>query len=381
MKAVITVISDLSTDMRVLKFVRLMAEEGLTVTVIGRHSPAPLPSPIPGVRFVRIAVPWRRGPMMYLLFNASLLVRLLFMRFTVCLASDLDTLLPAYILSSLPGRHLIYDAHEYFTGQHGLEERPLIHSVWKRAERMVLPRIREMITVSDSIAALYRDEYGVDPVVVRNVAPATSHLEPVSREKLGAAGNELLVIFQGAGINPGRGGVELIRAMTLTRGVKLIIIGSGDSLDSLRQQAEESGSGEVIRFLPRMPWEEMMRHTKGCDAGLSLDHDSCINQRYSLPNKLFDYISAGIPAVVSPLPEVTALAERYGCGVILDKVTPEAIAEKLQLLADHPGLLRQLREKAAEASAELTWERERIKGEAVIRRVTARAAAKAKKRQ
>jgi glycosyltransferase involved in cell wall biosynthesis len=118
-----------------------------------------------------------------------------------------------------------------------------------------------------------------------------------------------------------------------------------------------------------MPWEEMMRYTMCCDAGLSVDTDTCTNQRYSLPNKLFDYIAAGIPAIVSPLPEVSDLVEHYGCGSVLEEVTPDAIAKEIQRLMDDRTLLPALREKARAARQELTWEKEKLREQELIRSV------------
>jgi glycosyltransferase involved in cell wall biosynthesis len=118
-----------------------------------------------------------------------------------------------------------------------------------------------------------------------------------------------------------------------------------------------------------MPWEEMMSYTRSCDAGLSLDKDTCINQRYSLPNKLFDYISAGIPVIASPLPEVSALVAEFGCGIILNAVTPAEIAAKLMLLKNDASLLASLKNKAASAAPDLTWEREKLTEQELFRRV------------
>jgi glycosyltransferase involved in cell wall biosynthesis len=369
MKAVIAVISDVSTDMRVRKLALLMVEEGLDVTVLGRYSRAAVPPFIPGVNVIRIKVPFSKGPAMYLLFNLLLFFRLLFSRFDICVASDLDTLGPCYIVSGLFRKTLVYDSHEYFTGQYGLEERRFKYFLWKSAERMMLPRIKHMITVSDSIAALYRNEYGVEPVVVRNIAPDVSHLLPHDRSELGVAERELLVVFQGSGINPGRGGEELLAAIPMTEGVRLLVIGSGDIIESLRRTAEESKASDRIIFLPRMSWEEMMRYTMICDAGLSLDTDTCVNQRYSLPNKIFDYIAAGIPVVVSPLPEVSALIERYGCGIVLEDLSPDSLARQLQRLADDRLLLLSIKQRAVEGRREMTWESEKLKEQEMIRGV------------
>ena len=355
--------------MRVQKHAMFLAGEGYEVMLIGRETGSRLPLAFPGVDAVRIRVPFRKGPGMYILFNFLLFWRLLFRRFDLCLACDLDTLVPCYMVTRLSGRRLVYDAHEYFTGQQGLAERRVKHALWKWAESRILPKVRHMITVSDSIADLYHREYGVTPVVIRNVAPSVTHLEPHDRSALGASEEELLVVFQGSGINEGRGARELIKAMTMLKRIRLVIIGSGDIIDSLRESVRESEAAERIMFLPRMPWEEMMRYTMCCDAGLSLDADTCENQRYSLPNKVFDYIAAGIPAIVSPLPEVSSLIGRYGCGVVLGEVTPVDIAIALERLRDDRDFLLSLREKSAEARRELNWEKEKIKEQEFFRSV------------
>ncbi|MDX9773977.1 MAG: glycosyltransferase [Bacteroidales bacterium] len=370
MKAVIAVISDLSTDMRVRKQALLLAGEGFSVTVIGRSSGSHLTPDMPGVKIYKLKVPCRKGPAMYLFFNFFLLIRLLFMRYDICVSCDLDTLIPCFLVSRMTGTKLVYDSHEYFTGQQGLAERKIKYALWKKAERMIVPKINHMITVSQSIADIYRNEYGVNPLVIRNVASSVARLVPHDRYELGAGDDELLIVLQGSGINAGRGATELIEAVKRLERVRLLIIGSGDIIESLHLRERKPGAETNMIFLPRMTWEEMMRYTMCCDAGLSLDTDTCINQRYSLPNKLFDYIAAGIPAVVSPLPEVSAIIEMYGCGLVLDEVTPDAIAGQLERLRDDRSLLRELKKKALEAGRELNWEKEMVKEQEFFRSVT-----------
>ncbi len=184
MRATIAVISDLSTDMRVQKQALLLTDMGYTVTLIGRNTGKSPSLFLPRIRIIRLRVLFRRGPVMYILFNVALLLRLLTRRSDLYVANDLDTLIPCFYVSRLFGKPLVYDAHEYFTGQFGLEERKFKYSVWKKAERRFVPKVRHMITVSNSIADLYRKEYGVDPVVIMNVAPSTDELIPYNRNNL-----------------------------------------------------------------------------------------------------------------------------------------------------------------------------------------------------
>jgi glycosyltransferase involved in cell wall biosynthesis len=369
MRATIAVISDLSTDMRVQKQALLLTEMGYTVTLIGRNSGKSPSLFLPRIRIIRLRVLFRRGPMMYILFNVALLLRLLTRRSELYIANDLDTLIPCYYVSRLFGKPLVYDAHEYFTGQFGLSERKFKYSVWKKAERRLVPKVRHMVTVSNSIADLYREEYGVDPVVIMNVAPSTDELIPYNRNNLGVGVDDLLVIYQGSGINPGRGIMELINAMTMLERVRLIIAGSGDMIEEVKHAVSYKGLAGNVIFLPRMKWEEMMQFTMICDVGLSLDPDNCINQRFSLPNKLFDYIAAGIPAIVSPLPEVSTVVSQYACGLILSHVTPYTIAGALERLRDDRELLAELKDQALEARKVLNWENERVKEQEFFRNV------------
>jgi glycosyltransferase involved in cell wall biosynthesis len=110
-----------------------------------------------------------------------------------------------------------------------------------------------------------------------------------------------------------------------------------------------------------MPWEELMRYTKSADAGVSLDKDNNPNYRFSLPNKLFDYLSAGIPVIAGPLPEVEKIIRQWVAGIILMKVTPEEIRQAIICLRDNPDVLNKLKANAVIASGNITWEKESMK--------------------
>lgn len=363
MRAIIAVISDLSTDMRVKKHAELLSSMGFTVTLIGRHCGRSLPLSFPNVTVSMIRVPFTKGPMMYISFNMTLMFRLFLLKKPdLYVANDLDTLVPCHIVSWLFRRPLVYDSHEYYTGQYSLTERDFKRSLWTKVERRLLPKVRYMITVSESIADLYRQEYGCDPVVIRNLPLPASDILPHKRSDLGAGADDLLVVFQdGSGDNPGRGADELLEAMTLVENVRLVIIGTGKRIEEARQQVQKQRLDSKVIFLDRMTWEEMIRFIKCCDAGLSIDADTCINQRLSLPNKLFDTIGAGVPVITSPLPEVSAVVSRYRCGLVLDEMTPRAIAGALSVLRDDRQLLSVLKDNARAASEELTWEKEQTK--------------------
>ena len=80
--------------------------------------------------------------------------------------------------------------------------------------------------------------------------------------------------------------------------------------DGLREQAAAAGLADRVHFLPSVPLERLLEHTADADVGVSLLQDTCENHRLALPNKVFEYVAAGVPVVVSDLPELTRLVER-----------------------------------------------------------------------
>jgi glycosyltransferase involved in cell wall biosynthesis len=239
-----------------------------------------------------------------------------------------------------------------------LQNRPFVRWVWKSIEKSIFPELKYVLTVSSSIAMQYEYEYGIKPKVIRNCARSSRNIVPVSRKETGIPADHLLLVFQGSGINVSRGGEELIDAINQTQKVTLLIIGSGDALGTLKSKVKELNIGERVRFLDKLPWPELMKYTKSADAGLSLDKNNNQNYKYSLPNKLFDYISAGIPVIAGDLPEVSKIILENGCGIIIPEVTTEKISKALNELLDNPEKLDLLRKNAAIASQKLNWETE-----------------------
>lgn len=345
-------------DQRVLKMAQTVSSLNCDITIVGRKKGICCDSDSVPFRTKRFGMLFRRGFLFYKWFNIRLFIYLLFHRFDILVANDLDTLLPNYLISKLKGLPLVYDSHEYFTGVPELQNRPFVRWIWKSIEKSIFPKLKYVITVSDSIADTYMIEYGSRPVTVRNCSHITSSIKPILRSEIGIPTDHLLLVFQGTGINVSRGGEELIDAISLTQKVTLLIIGSGDALDTLKSQVLELNLGERVRFIDKLPWTELMRYTKSADAGLSLDKNNNLNYAFSLPNKLFDYLSAGIPVIAGDLPEVSKIISENNCGIIISEVTSYKISEALNVLLANHEKLSLLRKNAVIASQKFNWETE-----------------------
>lgn len=348
-------------DQRVMKMAGVVSNLGCDIIIIGRHSDDCSKNDSVPFRTKRFRMIFRSGFLFYMSFNIRLLIFLVFHKYDFLVSNDLDTLLPNFLVSKLKRIPLVYDSHEYFTGVPEIQNRPFVKWVWKSIEKLVFPRLKYVMTVSDSIAIQYEKDYGLKPLTVRNCSVKTDLMVPFSRDELKLDPDHLLLIMQGTGINVDRGGEELIDAIAITDNVSLLVIGSGDKFQSLIDKTIKTGLSDRIRFISKLPWQELMRYTRSADAGFSGDKNSNVNYNFSLPNKIFDYISAGIPVISSDLPEISKILAESKCGIVISEVTKDEISNAIKKLRDNHGLLSELKQNSVIASESINWETESLK--------------------
>jgi glycosyltransferase involved in cell wall biosynthesis len=356
-RAIVSVINDLSTDQRVHKHCVLLRQKGYHVLLIGRETASSVPLDIRDYSMYRMKLPFQKGPLFYASFNLGLLYHLLLRKADLFLSNDLDTLIPNFLVSKLREKPLIYDSHEFFTEVPELTSRPRVQDVWKSIEKWILPRLKNALTVNQSIASLYKEAYGIEMKVLRNIPQLVQLAEQPTKAELGLPLDKKIIILQGSGINMHRGAEESVEAIRYIEDAVLLILGSGDVIPELKQMAKEHNLENRVVFKGRMPYDKMMAHTRVSDLGLSLDKDTNINYRFSLPNKLFDYIHAGIPVLGSDLVEVKRIIVDYGVGEIAISFEPENLAKQMQQMLTSPKT-DEWKHNAIKARAELNWEKE-----------------------
>ncbi len=361
--AIVSVINDLSTDQRVHKMCCTLRKLGYNVTLVGRklHNSLPLEQRIYSIK--RMNLLFEKGPLFYMEFQMRLFFLLLLKKSDILLSNDLDTLLPNYLISEIKGSILIYDTHELFCEVPELMNRPFKKRIWKTLEKIIFPKLKYVFTVNESIARIYSNEYNVAVHVMRNF-PFSSNKQNqlhLTKADLGIDNNKKIILIQSAGINMDRGVEEAVQAMQYIENTVLLIVGTGDVIEALKEMTKKMKLNGKVYFAGKVPFEKLKPYTQLADIGLCLIKPTNLNYQYSLPNKICDYIHAGVPVLTTELIEIKKIINSYNVGTFIENHSPEHIAEKLNtILADQTTLLK-WKQNTQQAAQELNWETEELK--------------------
>jgi glycosyltransferase involved in cell wall biosynthesis len=367
-KIVVTVISDLVTDQRVHKVCTALNKAGYEVVLIGAKRKNSLPLSKRIYKTNRIQLLFQKKFLFYAEFNIRLFFKLLFTNADVYLGNDLDVMPATFLAGRIKRKPVVYDTHEYYMGMPELNGKPTIKKVWHRIERFIFPRLNHIYTICESFCALYYKDYQKKLQYILNVP----FLEKPTTEKNRCLAEELIqkipadkfiLLFQGAGINPERGVEELVASMSHLDPQKfhLLIIGGGDIFEKIRMQIKENDLADRISLIPKVPFEVLHHITSKANLGLTLDKPTNINHIYGLPNKIFDYIHAGLPVLSSRLVELEKIIQKHNVGTFIENHDPYHIAEAIREIAQDEERLAEWKRNTLNAKHEYNWEREERK--------------------
>ncbi len=368
-KIIFLVSNDLCYDQRVQRHAKVMQEMGHSVLLLGRlkkNTNRTVKIPFPHKRFKLL---FEKSALFYACLNFRFFFYLLFSRYDVIWANDVDTLPAAFFAVKLRNKKIFYDSHEYFTGVPELENREKVKQFWAFLERKMLPKIPDKITVNNSVAKLYKDNYGVVFKVVRNIG---EKITTSSKDNLPNILNfdysTPFIIYQGA-VNKDRGLEELINAIPLIENLNLLIVGNGDVLEELKIRVKEQHLSNRVFFTGAVSPVVLQQITPKAVAGVAIEKPTNINYINCLPNKLFDYIHAEIPVIAYPNPEVKSLVEMYAVGTFIQNHTPQEIAHVVNKLFTDSERQKRYKNNAQEAKKVLNWEREAEKLKSILKNI------------
>ncbi len=360
-RVIVSVINDLTSDQRVDRTCVTLFEMGYDVLLVGRMMKKSVTLNPRVYKMTRMSLLFEKGPLFYAEYNLRLFLLLLFRKFDILHANDLDTLLANRFAQRFKGGDLVYDSHEYFTEVPELVEGSFAKHVWLKIEQSIFPSLKNVFTVNKSIAEIYKSLYSVDIKVMRNLPISgkfSSETKVKSRADLGLPAEKKIILLQGAGINLDRGAEEMVEAMNWIDAV-FLIVGSGDVIGLLKEKVRSLNLSSKVIFTGRVPFEDLIAYTKVADVGVTLDKDTNLNYKYSLPNKIFDYFQADLPVIASDLIEVRRVIEKYQSGIILSSHEPRKMAEEISEYINNNELFNQTTKNVQKAKAEFVWENEK----------------------
>lgn len=263
-------------------------------------------------------------------------------------AIDLDTILPCYIISRLKKIKRVYDAHELFTEMKEVIKRPFTKRIWLGIEKICVPRFKNGYTVSGSIAGEFKKRYDVIYDVIRNV--------PLCNKETHMSFKDTFILYQGA-INEARGLEFLIPAMRSVN-AELYIYGNGNFEIEADHLIKAYHLQDKVFIKPAVTPLRLKKITMEAYIGINLVENTGLNQYYSLANKFFDYINAGVPQLSMKYPEYENINNDHEVALLIKDLNESTIVEALNLLLSNQELYKRLQQNCYKAREVYNWEQE-----------------------
>lgn len=350
-KLIFTVTTDLTYDQRMIRICTSLANAGYNVLLIGRKLSSSIPLSNQPFKQKRINCLFEKGKLFYAEYNIRLFFYLLFKKMDCICAIDLDTILPCFFISKLKNKKRVYDAHELFCEMKEIVTRPGIYKLWKKIERFTVPKFPKGYTVNQPIADEFKKMYGVDYAVIRNVALLKEIQFTEKKEKF--------ILYQGA-VNEGRCFETLIPAFKNVN-CKLIICGDGNFMQQAKRLVADNQLEDKVIFKGKIKPSELVSITQQAYIGVTLFDDKGLSNYYSLANRFFDYLHAGIPQLCVNYPVYKEINSELPIAVLIDDTSSKNIATQLNNLLENEVLYNELQQNCLKLRQTLNWQQEEKK--------------------
>jgi glycosyltransferase involved in cell wall biosynthesis len=247
---------------------------------------------------------------------------------------------------------LVYDSHEiyietinqffptsglkgWFYGKLLILLNKKYHSI---IERKNLRSVDLMVTVCQSFSDFFAKKFGVkNCVVLRNCPKDVGRIkrQNLIRDIFHFSENDKILLYQGV-INPGRGLKRIIDASKMfDKDIQFVILGDGPNRNELKNWVNTNGLNRV-HFLDKVPFSSLLNYTASADIGILLIESFNLSKKLTLPNKVFEYMAAGIPFITNALPEASRIALEVDCGFVIDDSSSASVANEINDIFSKP---------------------------------------------
>ena len=295
----------------------------------------------------------------YFSFIYRLKIHLLKSRSSIFFAEDIYTLPFVVVFGKLKDAKIYYDSRELYCYLAGLKDRKIVQAFWRLVEKIFIKHVDYVITTGKMDSDVLHDMYNISNMIVLRNLPR--YYKPANkidiRSQLGIDSEKKILLYQG-GILKGRGIKIILDALKELPGFAAVIFGGGEFEDYYKKMTLEYGLTAHVFFAGKFKQNDLAKLTPSADIGVALIENISKSYYYALPNKLFEYIMAEIPVLVSNLPQMKQIVDDYEIGLAVDPNDKDAVKNALIKLAEDDNLYNKFKMNCKSASEKLNWENE-----------------------
>lgn len=351
-------LGDARFDGRAFNMASSLVRAGHRVTFLSTGTESG-PFPLDGVRMRRITLHrWPSSKLRFLEFYLKSICLVARIDADLYQAEDLFSLPVAWLGARLHRGKLSYDCRELYFALGSLLGRRWTQAFWSRVERIWITRADLVMITAQNQQEILVKRYGIDPpIVVRNHPPLAlkPHKSHDLREKFPIPDDSPILLYQGM-FHPGRGIFLPLEILRRIPDCVAVYLAFGELRGEVEKRIRDYGLEGRVFIEGPLPYDEILAYTSGADIGLALQEPFGENHLRARPNKIFEYIMAGIPVVASDFPPLRKAILEHEVGIVVDVENIDEIVGKIEQLLDDRATLDRMAANCRAASAIFNWE-------------------------
>ncbi|GBD87630.1 spore coat protein SA [bacterium BMS3Abin03] len=358
-KVLIAFLGNINYDSRCRNLFDTLAANGFEVEFVGFDWLTKDFTPVEGNITIHKLKKRRFSLLFYFSFIYHLKIHLLKSHASIIFAEDIYTLPFAVAIGKLKHAKIYYDSRELFGYLAGLKDRKFVQGFWRFIEKIFIRHADYIITTGKMDSEVLHEMYNIsNTIVLRNLPRYYKPQKKVDlRTQLGIDAGEKILLYQG-GILKGRGIKIILDALKELPGFTAVIVGGGEFENYYKKMTLDYDLVDRVFFAGKFEQNDLAKLTPSADIGVALIENISKSYYYALPNKLFEYIMAEIPVLVSNLPQMKQVIDEYEVGIAVNPNDKEEVKDALKKLATDKNLYNKFKLNCKTASEKLNWENE-----------------------